>query len=267
MVMDTFIAGMGYGATNVLVGQPLDTIKTRMQAMTNSSGVVTPTTSMDVAKRIIQQEGFTGLYKGGTVMVLGGSLFRSAQFGVYEYFYGMIRERFGPTAPEDRFFFRILDPQIIVAGFAGGIGRGLVEAPFEFIKTRLQVDHAWNFREIFSGSGATIFRNSFLFSSFVVYVDITKQLVPGGIGPFLTGAVCSNLAWFTVWPLDVVKSQIQSGNFENKSFGKLLWNNIKTGALFRGLAPGLTRSFVANGCAMVVYNKILESLKVIRAEK
>jgi solute carrier family 25 carnitine/acylcarnitine transporter 20/29 len=263
MVLDTFIAGMGYGATNVLVGQPLDTIKTRMQAMTNSAGVVSPSSSMAIAKDIIRKEGFLGLYKGSTVMVLGGSLFRSAQFGVYEFFYAKIKEQFGPTPPEER-LFNTLDPQIIVAGFAGGIGRGLVEAPFEFIKTRLQVDHAWSFREVFSGSGATIFRNSFLFSSFVVYVDITKQLVPGGIGPFLTGAVCSNLAWLTVWPLDVVKSQIQSGNFENKSFGKLLLNNIKTGALFRGLVPGLTRSFVANGCAMVVYNKILEILKKMR---
>lgn len=266
MVLDTFIAGMGYGATNVLVGQPLDTIKTRMQAMTNSSNVVAPTTSIEVAKRIIQQEGFRGLYKGGVVIVLGGSLFRSAQFGVYEFALAKLKHYFGPTAPENRFFFNMLDPQIIAAGFAGGIGRGLVESPFEFIKTRIQVDHAWNFREVFSGSGATMFRNSFLFSSFVVYVDISKQVVPGGLGPFLTGAICSNLAWFTIWPIDVVKSQIQSGNFENKSFAKLMWNNIQTGALFRGLAPGLARSFIANGCAMVVYNEILEQLKKTRQE-
>lgn len=193
-------------------------------------------------------------------------MFRSAQFGVYEFAYGKIKEHFGPTVPENRFFFQMLDPQIIAAGFAGGIGRGLVEAPFEFIKTRIQVDHAWKFREVLSGSGATMFRNSFLFSSFVVYVDISKQLVPGGLGPFLTGAVCSNLAWFTIWPIDVVKSQIQSGNFENKSFAKLMWDNLKSGALFRGLAPGLTRSFVANGCAMVVYNEILAILKNLRQE-
>jgi solute carrier family 25 carnitine/acylcarnitine transporter 20/29 len=258
MVLDTFIAGLGYGATNVLVGQPLDTIKTRMQAL--SGNPATKVSSWKVAKEIIAHEGLAGLYKGGTVILLGGSLFRSAQFGVYEFALSKLRGHFGATEPEHRIFFKMLDPQVIVAGFAGGVGRGVVEAPFEFIKTRIQVDHAWQFRELLSGSGATMFRNSFLFSSFVVYVDISKQLVPGGLGPFLTGAICSNLAWFTIWPIDVVKSQIQSGNFENKSFGQLLWGNIRSGALFRGLAPGLARSFMANGCAMVVYNKILEVL-------
>lgn len=32
-IIDNFISGFAYGTTNVLVGQPLDTIKTRMQAL------------------------------------------------------------------------------------------------------------------------------------------------------------------------------------------------------------------------------------------
>ena len=34
-------------------------------------------------------------------------------------------------------------------------------------------------------------------------------LVPGGLGPFWTGAICANLAWLTIWPIDVVKSQVR----------------------------------------------------------
>lgn len=82
---------------------------------------------------------------------------------------------------------------MVVAGFAGGIGRGLVEGPFEYIKTRRQVQGQWKFRELTNGAGATIFRNSFLFSSFMIYIDLSHQLVPGGLGPFWTGAICSNL--------------------------------------------------------------------------
>lgn len=92
-----------------------------------------------------------------------------------------------------RRIFGIFDSQVVVAGFAGGIGRGLVEGPFEYIKTRRQVQGQWKLREIMNGSGATIFRNSFLFSSFVIYIDLSNQLVPGGLGPFWTGAICSNL--------------------------------------------------------------------------
>lgn len=90
-------------------------------------------------------------------------------------------------------FLGVFDLQVVTSGFAGGIGRGLVEGPFEYIKTRRQVQEKWMFRELLKGSGATIFRNSFLFSSFMVYIDLSVQLVPGGLGPFWTGAICSNL--------------------------------------------------------------------------
>ena len=148
------------------------------------------------------------------------------------------------------------------AGFAGGVGRGLVEGPFEYIKVRRQVHAEWKMAEIFSGSGATIFRNSFLFSAFMIYVDISKQLVPdNALGPFLTGAMCSNMAWLTIWPLDVAKSQLQSGNYHGKGLAVLVRDIVTSGSLFRGLLPGLARSTIANGTSMVVYKKVEHWLK------
>lgn len=35
--------------------------------------------------------------------------------------------------------------------------------------------------QVMSGSGVTVLRNSLLFSAFMVYVDISKQIVPGGL--------------------------------------------------------------------------------------
>lgn len=259
--MDSFIAGFAYGTTNVLVGQPLDTIKTRMQALQGNQNSVS---AVRTATEIIRKEGFWGLYRGGGPLVLGGALIRSAQFGVNQAAKSILEERFGPTRPEQR-IFGIFDPQVVVAGFAGGIGRGLVEGPFEFLKTRRQVDQPWKLNEIFSGSSATIFRNSFLFSSFMIYIDLSKQLVPGGLGPFWTGAVCANLAWLTIWPLDVIKSQIQSGHYNQQSYLQLFISNVRTGHMFRGLTPGLLRSFIANGCSMVVYEKVQRALIEQRA--
>ncbi len=40
---------------------------------------------------------------------------------------------------------------------------------------------------------------------------------PSNLPPFLLGAVAANLAWLTIWPIDVIKSQIQSGRFEGLS--------------------------------------------------
>ena len=159
-------------------------------------------------------------------------------------------------------WFGIFDYQVILAGFCGGIGRGVVEGPFEYIKVRRQVSGDWKISEIFKGSGATILRNTFLFSTFVVYMDISKLIMP--LSPFFLGSICANLAWLTIWPLDVAKSQLQSGKYEGKSFTYLLQDTIKTGTLFRGIVPGLLRSTIANGTAMVAYKKVEAKLHELK---
>ena len=64
-----------------------------------------------------------------------------------------------------------------------------------------------------------------------------------------------------VKPADVVKTQKQSGNYdENKSVLRLLHENMRNGRLFRGLLPGLVRSSMANGSSMVVYEKVHTTL-------
>ncbi len=254
--METFIAGFFYGLTTVIVGQPLDTIKTRLQASISYKHA----NSLAVFRDIYFKEGVAGLYRGGSYLLIGGGLIRSAQFGVYNNSLAWIRLNFGVVTKEER-LFHVFDPHIIAAGFLGGLGRGLVETPFEFMKTRRQVDNTFRWADIMKGSGATLLRNSFLFSSFAVSMDMSKQIVEGGLSPFWTGAICANLAWLTIWPLDVIKSQVQSGLHESKSVKALLLQNIKQGVFFKGLVPGLTRSFISNGCSMVVYDKVLNMMK------
>jgi hypothetical protein len=76
----------------------------------------------------------------------------------------------------------------------------------------------------------------------------------------MTGAVCANLAWLTIWPLDVVKTQLQSGRYAGQSPLVLVRAVFSSGLLFRGLVPGLTRSTFANGLSMVVYKKVQAAL-------
>lgn len=224
-----------------------------MQAhSTGSKGMV------ETARTLVRAQGLPGLYRGGLPLFVGGSLFRSAQFGVNEVALGFLRD----NLPQ-KMVFGFIDYQVIVSGFCGGIGRGVVEAPFEFIKVRRQVETPLVLREIFHGAGVTILRNSFLFSSFVFYIDISRQL--GGLSPFMTGAVCASLAWLTIWPIDVIKSQTQSGNYKGKGFGTLLSDLHRSGALYRGLVPGLTRSGIANGTSMVIYRKVEAYLNKVNA--
>jgi solute carrier family 25 carnitine/acylcarnitine transporter 20/29 len=123
------LAGFAYGIVSVLVGQPLDTVKTRMQAVDSKS-------SITIARHILKNEGIIGLYRGGLPLIIGGGFIRSAQFGVNNAALQYLRsERGRALLPHER-ICGILDYDVIMAGFCGGIGRGLVEGPFEYVKVR-----------------------------------------------------------------------------------------------------------------------------------
>jgi len=237
---------MIYGVTSTVVGQPFDTVKTRMQARPENA----KTGALETGLQLFRAEGLRGLYRGALPLLIGGGFMRSFQFGFYDTTLRRLRARH--SAPRAR--VAGVDPDVLVAGFCGGLGRGLVEGPADYIKTRRQVGQAWTLGGLYeAGLPITLARNAFLFASFAVYADWSKLLVPGGLGPFWTGAVCANLAWLTIWPLDVAKSQMQSGNYRGASLPALLVASARSGMLFRGLLPGLVRSTVANGTAMVAF--------------
>lgn len=180
---------------------------------------------------------------------------------------------------------RYCSPQFLVLMICDGLlsnslleGRAMIEIPTDFLKIRKQLSEdkksktTWSMvqKNVLDGSFVTFTRNTILFSSFIVYVDLSKQAcakgwvpsifcVPDGSGlsPFAKGAICANLAWLTCWPMDVIKTQRQSGNYTNNEGAiQLLVDNYKKGKLLRGLVPGLTRSTIANGSSMVVYEAV-----------
>lgn len=263
----TFLSGASYGLTTVLIGQPFDTVKTRMQGMSSSSAT-------KVLFELYGKEGIKGLYRGGLPLLIGGSVMRSAQFGVSAKTKELLEANNFPRYN----FFNTLDSYVLLAGIAGGLGRAMVEIPTDFLKIRRQVArdlkkhisfHVIR-RNLLDGSLVTFSRNTILFTSFIIYIDLSKQmcsagLVPSflctsdltGLTPFAKGAICANLAWITCWPFDVVKTQRQSGIYDtNAGSWNLLKENIKAGNMFRGLLPGLIRSSIANGTSMVVYETV-----------
>jgi solute carrier family 25 carnitine/acylcarnitine transporter 20/29 len=248
----TFSAGASYGLTTVLVGQPLDTIKTRMQGIASSSkpsSSLRTESAIGVLRNVYSTEGIRGLYRGGLPLVLGGSFMRSAQFGVSAEASNFLKRNNFPS-------YKILgtvDSNILLAGIAGGLGRAFVEIPTDFFKIRRQVQNLGlnnkslssnsnnntkqmtieNIRkEILTGSAITMARNTILFATFIVYIDLSKQACEAGLipsyfcttdgtslTPFMKGAICSNMAWMTCWPMDVVKTQRQSGNYDKSKGG------------------------------------------------
>jgi len=149
---------------------------------------------------------------------------RSAQFGCNDLARDALRDSSIPS-----FRIGVVESHIVLAGMCGGLGRAVVEGPTEFFKIRQQIVAQWSYREALSGLGVTMGRNTGLFSAFVVYMDLLRPYL--GDSPFVYGATCSNLAWLTVWPFDVVKTQRQSGRHPGVSAPALLANAARDGAL------------------------------------
>ena len=69
--------------------------------------------------------------------------------------------------------------------------------------------------------------------------------------------VAATLAWWVVWPLEYMKSQVQGSYGEqNQSLFHRMRTVVKERGgvltLYRGIGPGTIRSFIANGTSMIV---------------
>ena len=119
--IESFIAGFAYGGTTVIVGQPFETLKTLTQ-LSSSSGI--RPSIITTAKELYTSSGIKGFYRGGTPLLIGGGLMRSAQFGFYNSVLPFMDTKFGKRTP-DQYWFGCINPHVVAAGWAGGIGAGL----------------------------------------------------------------------------------------------------------------------------------------------
>lgn len=246
--------GVVYGFTSPLVGQPFDTIKTKMQAQQEYMRMGMVQTFVDIWKR----EGIPGLYRGLVPPLMGSVIFRSLQFGAYSFAYKSLD---GTVATSEIPFSGGLQWRVILSGLVSSTARCTIETPLELIKVRRQVGQSWTIRELYKGYTITWIRTSGLMCSFFVMVDSGERHIPHVfaqpvIGPFLKGGVCATIAWWIVWPAEILKSQIQGNTPGPKTMLKrLVWviKNDGIRSIFRGILPGTIRSMIANGASMLAF--------------
>jgi solute carrier family 25 carnitine/acylcarnitine transporter 20/29 len=214
-----FVSGAVYGLTSIIVGHPLDTLKTKMQAQNQHL----TSNSFQVLIRTIKADGLIGLYRGCIPPLLGASLLRSVQFGIFETSVDLLK----------------CSKTIYLAGICSGIARAVIECPLEVAKIRRQVGESWRFGGLFKGFGANLTRNVPLLTLFFAFVDLSKRIdISAQWRPFITGSVCSTLAWTVVWPFDVVKSRIQAESVYKGSIYHVFLLQYRTFGI-RGFFPWL----------------------------
>jgi solute carrier family 25 (mitochondrial carnitine/acylcarnitine transporter), member 20/29 len=292
--MRGLVCGTIYGLTSPLIGHPLDTVKTKMQAQ---AGYMTGS-ALRTLTDVVRKEGFLALYRGLLPPLVGSSIFRSVQFSVYAAAYGAAGAGAGSGAGADSlsssssssspFLTREvpgtggLQVRVLTSGLVASLARALIETPLELIKVRRQTGQAWlasgsagealrnpvrEARNLYQGFGVAFVRTWGLMGSFFVMVDVLERnhadlLAIPVLGPFMKGGVCATAAWVLVWPFEVLKNQIQAGT--NAGAGpnagwavRARYAMASSGGvrgLYRGIGPGLLRSVLANGSSMVAFN-------------
>ena len=90
--------------------------------------------------------------------------------------------------------------------------------------------------------------------------DVVVELLGGGIA--------GSLSWFSIMPIDIVKSRIQS-NYTNETnpftIMKSLNDNYGVRGLFKGLTPVLIRGFLVNAITFCIWKRSLEYLNKLNS--
>ena len=251
-------AGAFFGATSVAIGQPFDTIKTKMQVQ---KGFEANTMRQTITKTL-ESLGKQGFYRGYTYPFIGSTVYRSAQFGAYEAIYSHLSNKFDENGLLIKYRFHAL-----LGGLGSATTRALIETPLEYAKIHKQTQRNWQLRHVYTGFGISWARTAIFLTTFFYTRDIVKASYPEVfsrpvLGPLITGSVVASIAWGIAWPLEVVKSQVQGSYAKTgekvsaMEFLKCNYYEKGLSGLYRGLAPGLLRSFWANGVGLVVYEYV-----------
>ncbi|SGY17405.1 BQ5605_C015g07775 [Microbotryum silenes-dioicae] len=117
--LSSLIAGSAGGMAQVLVGQPLDTIKTRAQTAPRAAFKG----PLDIAVQTIKKEGILALYKGMASPLIGVAGVNSLLFGANQ----QARKLVSPY-PD------LSLPQVAVAGAMAGAAQSVLASPVEMFK-------------------------------------------------------------------------------------------------------------------------------------
>ncbi|KAG5718635.1 hypothetical protein E4T56_gene16516 [Termitomyces sp. T112] len=276
--INELIAGSVGGAAQVLVGQPLDTIKTRAQIA--PKGMFKG--PMDILVQTLRKEGFLALYKGMASPLLGISGVNSLLFASY----GISRRLISP-------FPQLSLKETALAGSMAGAANAILASPVEMFKVRMQGQYGaatdkrlrevvrdmwkqWGFRQgIMRGYWITVIREIPAYAGFYTAFEFTKREFAKTYGPQLpvwallaSGSTGGIAYWLACYPLDVVKSRIQLRPIPPTGTPvQYIVNELKAivaesgpSGLLRGLSPSLLRSIPSAAATFAAFEITREHL-------
>ncbi|CAG9534951.1 unnamed protein product [Cercopithifilaria johnstoni] len=265
-------AGTVGGIVNVAVGQPLDTVKVKMQTFP----IFYPK-GIRCFESILRLDGVRGLY-AGTVPALASNIAENAVlFTAYGYCKKVVAFCNGRSKLED-----MTPVENALSGSLASIFAAMVICPTELVKCKLQAQReafpgipstplsicrslyrTYGLRSFYTGFLSTLCRETvgyFLFfgsyelSRFYFTAEGKSKSEIGVLWTALSGGIGGAVLWSVVYPVDVVKSRMQvvgSGSFIDIFRNIIKTEGIRT--LYNGLTITLVRAFCATACLFVSY--------------
>jgi solute carrier family 25 (mitochondrial carnitine/acylcarnitine transporter), member 20/29 len=271
-----------------LSGQPFDTTKVRLQSAPEG----TYTGALDVVKKLVKNEGFKGFYKGTLTPLVGVGACVSIQFGVNEFMKRHLMARNVRNGHDSV----LTDGQFYLSGMAAGMANAVLACPIEHIRIRLQtqttgpalyhgpidcirkISSASGVSGLFRGMGPTLLREGHgmgaYFFAFEALVKrdmasnrIERKDIPGW-RLCLYGAGAGYAMWFSVYPIDVIKSKLQTDKLirgEQAYSGSIDCAKKIIAAqgfkgFFRGFVPTLLRAAPVNACTFFTFELVIRYL-------
>lgn len=274
------------GWAQVLSGQPFDTVKVRLQTAKPGENIYNG--PIDAAKKIWAGEGLNGFYKGTTIPMIGVGFCVFVQFAAQT----QVRKYFAEQNKKKGKSEGLSLAQVGIAGAAAGIANTPLSAPIEHIRIRLQVQtgqslgpvalmkdmidkYGWS--SLYKGLSPTLAREipgyAFYFMSYELAI---RAATPVGktvndlssLTLLLCGATSGLGMWLTCYPLDVVKSRMQSDSLDPAKrqyanslacYRYILATEGMRG-FYRGLAPCLARAFPVNAITFLTYELTMRAM-------
>lgn len=274
--MTEAIAGLFGGCAGVLVGHPFDTVKVKLQTQDFRNPRYSGT--FDCFKKTIHQNGVRGLYRGIASPLAGVGGINAVIFGVQGYTNKLFPDQ---NALSSHFY----------AGMCAGFAQSFICSPVELTKTLLQIQSdkggpakyrgsfdclrqiykQHGIRGIFKGQLVTIFRETPAFGVYFTSFEFFSRLTSGaqtsadaGSGSILlSGGLAGMSSWFMSYPVDVIKSRLQSDGAFGAAKYTGIYDCLKKSVneegyrvLFRGLNSTMIRAFPTNAATFFVVSYV-----------
>lgn len=286
-----FWAGYISGALGIVVGNPLDLIKVRLQASSGAS-----------FRAPVQATSTAAWTTGTAAPILGYGALNALLFVSYNRTEAALNEALSVRQSLSATW---------LAGAIGGLATWIVSAPTEAIKCRAQASISPSssssvarhiFREtglrgFYLGGSVTALRDSIGYGFYFWSYQLATDLWPSGPkdggfslryeGPkvLVSGGLAGIATWASVFPLDVIKTRVQTQalrlNSENRPLlpedyrseirpqskpagtwevAKEAYNQHGTRVFFRGFTVCCIRAFIVNAIQWAAYESIMREL-------